>query len=249
MRLARATPSSEHLDPLRDGRGLDGPDRRRAVGHGPRAQDGGKGPDLGGPRVGREKAGALNRTLRGRFRPDRRENGEINGLEASGQFLPGRDPEGRRGALSLGNGGGAHQWGLMTVGPCDSGTAGAIVELSLFLEGPRHGQPHLQDLRAQRRRRRLLQLVRREDMTSALNPHFRGGQDPRPATHPVNSACSGSPSLALHGVTIMRKIVACWTCGRRRSLHRGRLWSRVWLLPEPWPEPKSNLEVTRLVPP
>ena len=35
----------------------------------------------------------------------------------------------------------------------------------------------------------------------------------------------------------------------RRSLHRGRLWSRVWLLPEPWPEPKSNLEVTRLVPP
>ena len=57
------------------------------------------------PRVGREKTGALNRTLRGRFRADRRENGEINGLEASGQFLPGRDPEGRRGVLSLGNGG------------------------------------------------------------------------------------------------------------------------------------------------
>ena len=49
----------------------------------------------------------------------------------------------------------------MTVGPCDSATAGAIVELSLFLEGPGHGQPHLQDLRPQRRRRRLLQLVRR----------------------------------------------------------------------------------------
>ena len=31
----------------------------------------------------------------------------------------------------------------------------------------------------------------------------------------------------------------------RRLLLRGRLWSRVWLLPEPWPEPKLNLEVTR----
>ena len=54
-----------------------------------------------------------------------------------------------------------HQGGLMTVGPCDAGTAGAIVELSLFLEAPGHGQPHLQDLRTQRRRRRILQLVRR----------------------------------------------------------------------------------------
>ena len=35
----------------------------------------------------------------------------------------------------------------------------------------------------------------------------------------------------------------------RRLLLQGRLWSRVWLLPEPWPGPKSNLEVTRLVPP
>ena len=34
----------------------------------------------------------------------------------------------------------------------------------------------------------------------------------------------------------------------RRLLHRGRSWSRVWLLPEPWPEPKSNLEVTRHAP-
>ena len=35
----------------------------------------------------------------------------------------------------------------------------------------------------------------------------------------------------------------------RRLLLKGRLWSRVWLLPEPWLEPKSNLEVTRLAPP
>ena len=34
----------------------------------------------------------------------------------------------------------------------------------------------------------------------------------------------------------------------RRLLLRGRLWSRVWLLPEPWPEPKPNLEITRHAP-
>ena len=35
----------------------------------------------------------------------------------------------------------------------------------------------------------------------------------------------------------------------RRLLLRGRLWSRVWLLPEPWPQPKPNLEITRHAPP
>ncbi len=30
----------------------------------------------------------------------------------------------------------------------------------------------------------------------------------------------------------------------RRLLFRGRLWRRVWLHPEPWPEPKPNLEIT-----
>ena len=34
----------------------------------------------------------------------------------------------------------------------------------------------------------------------------------------------------------------------RRLLLKGRLWNRVWLLPEPWPEPKPNLEITRHVP-
>ena len=34
----------------------------------------------------------------------------------------------------------------------------------------------------------------------------------------------------------------------RRLRLRGRL-SRVWLLPEPWPQPKPNLEITRLAPP
>ena len=30
----------------------------------------------------------------------------------------------------------------------------------------------------------------------------------------------------------------------RRLLLKGRLWTRVWLLPERWPQPKANLEVT-----
>ncbi len=30
----------------------------------------------------------------------------------------------------------------------------------------------------------------------------------------------------------------------KRLLLRGRLWRRVWLHPEPWPEPKPNLEIT-----
>ena len=54
-----------------------------------------------------------------------------------------------------------------------------------------------------------------------------------------------SPEKPGRTVSVIRHDIA-WL---RRSLHRGRLWSRVWLLPEPWPEPKSNLEVTRLVPP
>ena len=34
----------------------------------------------------------------------------------------------------------------------------------------------------------------------------------------------------------------------RRLLLKGRLWSRVWLLPEPWPDPKPDLEITHHVP-
>ena len=34
----------------------------------------------------------------------------------------------------------------------------------------------------------------------------------------------------------------------RRLMHRGKLWSRVWLLPEPWPEPKPRLEINRHAP-
>ena len=34
----------------------------------------------------------------------------------------------------------------------------------------------------------------------------------------------------------------------RRLLLKGRLWNRVWLLPEPWPQPKPNLEITHHAP-
>ena len=34
----------------------------------------------------------------------------------------------------------------------------------------------------------------------------------------------------------------------RRLILRGYLWTRVWLLPEPWPEPKPNLEVNHHAP-
>ena len=44
--------------------------------------------------------------------------------------------------------------------------------------------------------------------------HLQVDQDPRPAAHPVNSGSSGSPGLALQGVTIMKKMATCWTCGR-----------------------------------
>ena len=120
------------------------------------------------------------------------------------------------------------------------------MELSLFLEDLGHGQPHLQDLqdlRPQRRRRRLLQLVRRghhgqlpSTPTSAAGQrnfrqdhgHFHGDQSLRPATYPVNSACSGSPVLSLHGVTIIRKIAACWACGRTFWVWRLSRALRKW---------------------
>ena len=35
----------------------------------------------------------------------------------------------------------------------------------------------------------------------------------------------------------------------RRLMLKGRLWGRVWLLPEPWPEPKPDLEITHHAPP
>ena len=62
----------------------------------------------------------------------------------------------------------------------------------------------------------------------ALSPNHR---DPR--SRPARTV-----SVIRHGIDWLRRL-----------LLKGRLWSRVWLLPEPWPEPKLNLEITRHVPP
>ena len=62
----------------------------------------------------------------------------------------------------------------------------------------------------------------------ALAPTHHGGRE-KPAR---------TVSVIRHGITWLRRL-----------LYRGRLWRRVWLLPEPGPEPKSNLQVTHHAPP
>ena len=59
----------------------------------------------------------------------------------------------------------------------------------------------------------------------------------RPLTAVAGRSRDGTVSVIRYGIAWLR-----WL------LHRGRFWSRVWLLPEPWPEPKSDLEVTRHAP-
>ena len=54
----------------------------------------------------------------------------------------------------------------------------------------------------------------------------------------------GGPQQAVRTVSVIRHGIP-WL---RRLLYRGRFWSRVWLLPEPWSEPKPHLEVTRHAP-
>ena len=41
-------------------------------------------------------------------------------------------------------------------------------------------------------------------------------------------------------VSVLRLGASCL----RRLLHRGRLWRRVWLLPEPWPKPPPDMKLT-----
>jgi hypothetical protein len=124
---------------------------------------------------------------------------------------------------------GAEAQQLMTVGHCERKDRGVIVKPSLFLEGLSHGQPHLQELRPQRRRRRLLQRVRRGHHVQRPQPPLpRPAQETSLRTTDTSTATRAHgrrrirstapvpvvPRLALHGVTIMRKIAACWTCGR-----------------------------------
>ena len=64
--------------------------------------------------------------------------------------------------------------------------------------------------------------------TGALAPNHR---DPR--SRPARTV-----SVIRHGIDWLRRLPL-----------KGRLWSRVWLLPELWPQPKPNLEITRHAPP
>ena len=115
-----------------------------------------------------------------------------------------------------------------SVGPCDGGTAGAFLVFSALSSRawpwptPPAGTstarptPALTSARAPRE-----SWPAPSNPTSAAgardflqnNGHFRGNQDPRSATHPVNSACSGSPGTSVTQCNDMRKIAACWTCG------------------------------------
>ena len=58
----------------------------------------------------------------------------------------------------------------------------------------------------------------------ALSPNHR-----HPRTRPARTV-----SLIRHGIDWLRRL-----------LLKGRLWSRVWLFPEPWPQPKDNLGCSR----
>ena len=59
----------------------------------------------------------------------------------------------------------------------------------------------------------------------------------RPLTAIVGVGRDGPFSLIRHDIGWLRRL-----------MHRGRLWSRVWLLPEPWPELKPGLEIHCLAP-
>ena len=63
-----------------------------------------------------------------------------------------------------------------------------------------------------------------------LAPNHR---DPR--TRPARTV-----SVIRHGIDWLR---SAWG-----GLLKGRLWARVWFLPEPWPQPKPNLEITHHAP-
>ena len=75
---------------------------------------------------------------------------------------------------------------------------------------------------------------------TAGSPQAACGRRPRrwlPITGTLRSRPARTVSVIRYGIDWLRRL-----------LLKGRLWSRVWLLPEPWPKPKSNLEVTHHAP-
>ena len=117
----------------------------------------------------------------------------------------------------------------MTVGHCEWNDRGVIVEFSTLLRGPGPWPTPpagtatavptsaLTAVRAPRGSWPLpstpISAAGARDFLQD-NGHFQGGQDPRPTPHPVNSACSGSPVTGVTRCNDMRKMAACWTCGR-----------------------------------
>ena len=157
-----------------------------------------------------------------------RKTGKSTGLEASGPFLPGQAPEGCLGVRSPGNGGAGtggtdDSWplrrrygrgyrGTLTLprgpGPGPTPPAGpanaAPMTALTAARAPRESWPPRSTPTSAAGARDFLQ-----DQGS-----FHSDQDPRSATHPVNSACSGSPETSVTGCNDMRKMATCWTCGR-----------------------------------
>jgi len=60
----------------------------------------------------------------------------------------------------------------------------------------------------------------------------------------ITFCAAGGKRMPARAVSVIRHGID-WLRG---LLLKGRLWSRVWLLPEPWPQPKSNLKVTHHAP-
>ena len=80
-------------------------------------------------------------------------------------------------------------------------------------------------------------------------PGLEVGQDPAHRPHPRLPTLAGALGGDPPGSGLLPLRIALRDPRSRPArtqypaIVRGRLWSRVWLLPEPWPEPKPNLEV------
>ena len=224
MRLVRATPSSRASGPSRSwtwpGWARSPTSSRPWPTCSRRRERPGPGWSSGRPEKDR---GLKSHPARSFSRRSARKRGKSTGLGASRPFLPGRDPEGRRGVRSPGNGdagtgGTDDSWSLrlrygrgyretltLPRGPepwptTPSGTATAAPTLALTaVRALRESWPAPSTRTCAAGARDFLQ---------DQGP-FHSDQDQRSPTHPVKSACSGSPSTSVTRCNDMRKIAAC----------------------------------------